>query len=125
MLLRLLMPLLMLMLPRVIPRLIRSAVLVWRLMWDRRVPLLLRLLMPGSLLYFLTPLARVPLPGLIGYVVVLSVVVFLLLNLAPRDVVESHAPWRARRRASDPGERDPSKVVEGSYRLVDEEEPTK
>ena len=111
--------------PRLIPRITRVAYLVWKLSLDSRVPLLLRLLVPATLVYFATPFSRFPYVGLAGYIPVLSLAIFFLLNLAPPRVVESHAPWRARQRTTHSSEKDPSRIVEGSSRLVDEEEPTK
>ena len=122
---RLAFPLLFFFGPRLIPRMTRVAYLVWKLSFDSRVPLLLRLLVPATLAYFATPFSRIPYVGLAGYIPVLSLAIFILLNLAPPQVVESYAPWRARRRTTHPSEKDPSKVVEGSSRLVDEEEPPK
>ncbi len=109
--------------PRLIPSLVRRVYLVWKLMFDRRVPLLLKLLLPASLL--IIPFARVPLLAVTGFVLLLSLAAFLLVNLAPQDVVEGYAPWRARRRGPHPGEKDSGRVVEGNYSLVDEEDPNK
>ena len=120
---RLLPTLLMVLGPRFLPRLVRTAYVVWKLMFDTRVPLLLKLLLPATLLIF--PIARVPLLGLVGFVLLLSFAVFLLLNLSPRHVVESYAPWRARNATPHDGQQDPSRVVEGNYSLLDEEEPDK
>ena len=61
---RLAFPLVLMFAPRVIPRVARTVRLVWKLIFDSRVPLLLRLLVPGSLVYFLTPFARLPYVGL-------------------------------------------------------------
>ena len=109
--------------PRLAPRLVRTAYLVWKLHFDRRVHLLLKMVIPASLVYFLTPVARVPVLGIVGYLAVLSLAVYLVINLAPRHVVETYAPWRARG-GGPSGEKDPSRVVEGRYRVMDEEEPT-
>ncbi len=136
MLWRFLFPLILLFGPMIIPRVIRTVYLVWKLLFDSRVPLLLKLVVPGSLLYFLTPFARLHFIGLIGFAVVLLAAVWVFLNLAPRNVVEDYAPWRSggktpgrRPEDSSPGpdggSADPSRVVEGSYRVVDDEEPTK
>jgi len=111
--------------PRIIPRLIRTAYLVWKLSFDRRVPLLLRLVTPATLIYFAHPLSRVPIAGLIGYLVIFSVAILLLMNLAPRHVVEDHAPWRVRRHSPGQRDRTSAKVVEGSGRVLDEEETGK
>ena len=109
--------------PRLIPRLLRTASLAWKLIFDNRVPLVLKLLLPASLL--IIPFARVPLLAATGFVLLLSLAIFLLVNLAPQHVVDGYAPWRASGRRPRPEERDPAKVVEGSYNLVDEEEPNK
>ncbi|MCE2462619.1 MAG: hypothetical protein J4F46_01685 [Dehalococcoidia bacterium] len=69
-------------------------------------------------------MARVPYVGLAGYLFVLWVAVSILFNLAPRDVVESYAPWRAGKKTGSTVKEDPSQVVEGSYRLLDDEGPT-
>ena len=125
MLWRFLFPFIFMVAPRVIPRLVRVAYLVWNLTFNRRVPLLLRLLIPMSLLYFVFPFSRLHFVGLAGYLIVLSLAMFLLINLAPREVVESYAPWRARsREARESDERASSRVVESSYHMVDEEDPT-
>ena len=109
--------------PRLIPPVARRVYLVWKLTFDSRVPLLLRLLVPASMVISL-PILRVPLAGPVGYVLVLLVAVWALFNLAPRHVVESYAPWRARGRTEERSKKDSSQVVEGRYHLVDDEEPT-
>ena len=125
MLWRLLFPFFFMVAPRIIPRLGRVAYVVWNLTFNRRVPLLLRLLIPLSLLYFIFPFSRLHFVGMAGYLIVLSLAAYLLINLSPREVVESYAPWRARsREARESNERDSSRVVDSSYRMVDEEEPT-
>ena len=123
---RLAFPVVMIMGPRLIPRLVRTVYVVWKLTFDRRVPALLKLLLPATLLYFALPLSRLPYVGPAGYLVVLSIAVFLLLNLAPSDVVYRYAPWKAKHRpATDSSVKHASHVVEGSYHVVDEEEPPK
>ncbi len=118
---RLAFPLMFILAPRVIPRLVRTVYLVWKLYFDHRVPLLLKLLPPATIIYFLTPFARVPVVGLAGYLVVLAFAIFLFLNLSPREVVERYAPWRARTGSTSQTEQDRSRVVEGSFRLKDDE----
>lgn len=108
--------------PYILPRLIRTVYVVWKLITDKRVNILLRLLVPGTLIYFLTPFSRFPVMGFAGYFIVLSVAVYMLLNLAPREVVEEYAPWRARRDYGR-GPRDGDRVVEGDGRIIDEDEP--
>ena len=108
--------------PIILPKLVRTAYVVWKLSTDKRVNILLKLLVPGTLIYFLTPVSRIPLIGFAGYFIVLSVAVYAFLNLAPREVVEEYAPWRVRRDfGSRP--RDGDRVVDGSGRIIDEDEP--
>ena len=123
---RLAFPLIFMFAPRLIPRLVRTAYLVWKLTFDHRVPLLLKLLVPASLIYLVTPFSRLPYGvGLVGFLMLLSLAVFILINFAPRNVVESYAPWRARSTTGSSSRReDPSKVVEGSYHLMDDQDPT-
>ena len=108
--------------PIILPKLIRTVYVVWKLTIDKRVNILLKLLIPGTLIYFLTPVSRIPLIGFAGYFIVLSVAVYMLLNLAPREVVEEYAPWRVRRDYGR-GPRDGDRVVDGSGRIIDEDEP--
>ena len=122
---RLAFPLIYLFAPRLIPRAIRTAYLVWKLSFDGRVPLLLRLLVPGTLLYFIHPISRIPYLGLAGFVMLLLIAVWILLNFAPEWVVESYAPWRSGGRTTGRRQEDSKKVVEGTGRMVDEEEPGK
>ena len=122
---RLALPLVISFAPGIISRVMRTVYLAWKLTLDNRVPLILKLLVPASILYFVTPIARVPYVGLAGYLFVLWVAVSILFNLAPRHVVESYAPWRASRKTGSANKKeDSSRVVEGSYRLLDEEDPT-
>ncbi|MEK7806769.1 MAG: DUF1232 domain-containing protein [Chloroflexota bacterium] len=122
MLFRLAIPLLFLFVPRLLPRIIRFVRLVWRLTFDKRVPLALRLLLPLAILYAFSPVDfirdRVPVVGRFDDVIVLVLAVLLLTKLAPRHVVDEHL---GRPRASNrPEDRDPSKVVDGSARLIDD-----
>ena len=119
---RLAFPLVLFFAPRLVPRLARRVYLVWKLLFDSRVPLLLKLMLPGTLLYFVLPISRIPYLGPAGYLVLLSFALWMLVSLAPRNVVDFYAPWRAK--PSD-GEKDPSKVVEGRYHVVDEDQKAK
>ena len=70
---RLAYPFLLLFGPVILPRLVRTVYAVWKLSMDKRVNFLLRLLIPATLIYFLTPFSRLPLIGFAGYFVVLVV----------------------------------------------------
>ncbi len=106
-----------------LPRILRFLRLVWRLTFDKRVPLLLRFLVPLALLYVLSPIDLlpdwVPRLGWVDDLLVLGLAVLLLTKLAPRHVVEEHLGNRHDTGRAE--EKDPSKVVEGSARLIDEE----
>jgi len=122
MLFRLAIPLLFLFVPRLLPGIIRFVRLVWRLSFDKRVPLALRVLVPLAILYALSPVDiirdRLPIVGKFDDVIVLVLAVLLLTKLAPRHVVDEHL---GRPRATNrPEDRDPSKVVDGSARLIDD-----
>ena len=112
--------------PRIIRRILRTVVLVWRLTFDRRVPLLLRLVVPAALLYFVVPIGLipdfVPIVGYLDDLIVLLVAVWILLSFAPREVVEEYAPWRVKTQTQEPeGQKAPSRVVEGSYTMMDDD----
>lgn len=112
--------------PFILPRMLRTTYLVWKLTFDSRVPLLLRALVPTALVYFVIPVSIVPdvLPfgvGLIEDVLLLFLAVWVLIRLAPPHVVSEYAPWRASSKSSRSSSKgDPSKVVDSTYRIVDE-----
>ena len=120
---RLAMPLAFILLPRLLPRAFRLARLVWKLTFDRRVPLLLRTLVPFALVYAISPvdLLRdwIPVLGRFDDLLVLGMSVLALVKLSPRQVVEDIQGPPANR--SRPEEQDPSKVVDGSARVVDDQ----
>ena len=123
---RLIIQIMLMLSPLVLPRMLRTAYLVWKLTFDSRVPLLLRLLVPTALVYFVVPVSIVPdvLPfgvGLIEDLLLLLLAVWALIRFAPAHVVEDYAPWRASSKSSRTSpERGPSKVVDSTYRIVDE-----
>ena len=123
MLFKIAMPLLMMFGPRLLPPLIKYVLLVWRLIFDRRVPLVLRSLVPMSILYFLSPWDlvsdRFGLISKVDDLLVFLLALLLLLKLSPRHVINEHlgiTPLEER-----PQEKDPDKVVDGTSRPVDEE----
>ena len=122
MLFRIAMPLLMMLGPRLLPPLLKYVLLVWRLTFDRRVPLVLRALVPLALLYFLSPWDLVPDRfGIISKVddfLVLGMALLLLLKLSPRHVINEHLGIQPP--DNPPQEKDPDKVVDGSSRPIDE-----
>ena len=99
--------------------------LVTRLVLDRRVPWRLKLILPGALLYIISPLDFAPdmlsVFGRIDDVLVLLISLALFLGLAPRDVVSEHmrsTRTGARSRAGTPKDR--KTVIDGEYHIVDD-----
>ncbi len=123
MFMRLAVPLLLFFAPRFLPHILRFARLVWRLSFDRRVPLLLRMLLPAAILYAVSPFDlvpdRVPILGRFDDLIFLTFALLLLVKLSPKEVVDEHngvAPSSNR-----PEEKDPNKVVDGTGRVIDDE----
>ena len=96
--------------------------LVLRLMLDPRVPLRHKLILPAAIVYLVSPYDIVPhiLPG-IDDVIVILVSLALFLAMAPRDVVVEHIRNRGGRGAYEES-RPEENVIEGSYRIKDDEE---
>ncbi len=98
--------------------------LIIRLMLDRRVPFLLKLILPAAIVYIILPIDLVPdfVPFGIGRIDDLLILLgagVLFLLLAPRDVLMELAGHPAHRG----GSRNPTDgvtVIEGKYRPADE-----
>jgi uncharacterized membrane protein YkvA (DUF1232 family) len=75
---------------------------------------------PLAVVYVVSPLDlikdRVPVIGRFDDLIILALAVFLLVKLSPKHVVDEHMGAPASPRPED---EDPSKVVDGSSRLVD------
>ena len=121
---RLAFPLLYFLAPKVLPKVFKFARLVWRLTFDKRVSIFLRALVPLAILYVLSPidLIRDRLPYGVGRfddLIIMGLALLFLTKLAPPAVVDEHMD---RIPPSDrPEDKDPSKVVDGSSRLIDDE----
>ena len=120
---RLAFPLLFYLAPRILPRAIRYLRAVWKLTFDKRVALPLRALVPLAVLYALSPLDLLPdnfgLLGRFDDLIVLGLAVLLLMKLAPKHVVNEHLGIS--QTLDRPQEKDPSKVVDGSSHLIDDD----
>ena len=118
---RLVFPLLFFMVPRVLPRIIRFLRMAWRLQWDKRVPIVLRALVPLAIIYALSPLDlirdRVPVIGRFDDLIILALAVLFLVKLSPQHVVDEHL---GKPPSDRPEDKDSSKVVDGSSRVVEE-----
>ena len=119
---RLLMPLVFMFGPRILPPVIRFVRLIWRLIRDKRVPIVLRALVPLAIVYAISPLDlirdRLPVVGRFDDLIVLVLAVLILIKFSPQRVVDEHLgkPVSSNR----PEDKDPSKVVDGSSRLIDD-----
>ena len=122
MLYKLALPLIFILAPRFLPHIIRLVRLVWRLVRDKRVPMVLRALVPLAIVYAISPLDlirdRVPIIGRFDDVIVIVLAVLFLIKFSPQHVLDEHmgkVPPSTR-----PEDNDPSKVVDGSSKLVDD-----
>lgn len=75
-----------------LPRFIK---LYWRLFMDRRVPLYLKLIPVGALLYFISPIDIIPelispFFGIVDDVVIVLMAFKYFIKLSPKDVVAEH-----------------------------------
>ena len=121
---RLLYPILMTLIPRMLPQVLRYLKLIWKLTFDRRVNVVLRSLVPLALVYVISPIdlasdLRLPFGiGRIDDLLVFGMAALFLIKLSPKHVVDEHL---GREPISDrPEDQDPSKVVDGSARIVDD-----
>ena len=120
---RLAFPLLYFLAPRLLPKIFKFARLVWRLTFDKRVSIFLRALVPLAMLYIISPLDLIPdrlaILGRFDDLIILGLALLFLTKLAPPEIVDEHMD---RITPSDrPEDKDPSKVVDGSSRLIDDE----
>lgn len=108
--------------PRVLPGVIRYARLIWRLIWDKRVPLALRSLVPLAILYAILPKDlisdRLPVIGRFDDLIVLGFAVLFLTKFSPQHVLDEYTGKT--KDSIRPEDKDPSKVVDGSSKLIDE-----
>ena len=120
---RLALPILFFLIPRLGPPILKFLRLIWRLSFDKRVPLILRLLVPLALIYAVSPWDfapdTIPILGRFDDLIVLGLAVLLLTKLAPKHVVDEH--MGVEHSKDRPEEKDPSKIVDGSAHLVDED----
>ena len=95
--------------------------LVWRLFWDQRVPLLLKLAVPMSLGYLALPFDLlkdfIPIVGRFDDFIVIALAAMIFVRLAPPQIVREHreAIWGSTLHEGD-------KVTEGEYRILNDDE---
>ena len=116
---------------------LRQGQLAWRLFWDKRVPLWIKVIPPAALVYFISPVDFIPeglLPGIPGlpFLDDLAIVILgakLFIDLSPADVVREHLralgakvdEWRVVGKEGEE-EDQTSTTVEGEYTLGEGEE---
>ena len=120
---RLLVNIFMLLLPRLLPRIIRYLLLIWRLTFDRRVSIFLRALVPLALVYLILPWGlipdRTPILGYVDDLIIIGLAVLLLIKLSPLAIVNEHLGIKPE--SNRPEDKDPSQVVDGKARFIDDE----
>jgi uncharacterized membrane protein YkvA (DUF1232 family) len=108
-----------------IASLIRNLRLAWKLLWDSRVPLLTKLLIPGVMaLYVLSPIDLIPdaIPGFgqLDDLAVFVLAVKLFIELSPRAIVQEHLrSLMGGGSTPQPGAASEGEVVDGEYRVID------
>lgn len=91
--------------------------LVWRLFWDGRVPLFLKLAMPMSLSYLAMPFDLIkdfiPIIGRFDDLIILALATLIFVRLSPIQIVKEHreAIWGTSLNEGD-------KITEGEYQVL-------
>jgi len=120
---RLAMPLLYFLAPRLLPKVIKFVVLVWRLTFDKRVSIFLRMLVPLAIVYVISPVDllrdRVPIIGRFDDLIVFGLALLFLTKLASPAIVDGHMGVEPK--SDRPEDKDPESVVDGTSRLIDDE----
>jgi uncharacterized membrane protein YkvA (DUF1232 family) len=120
---RLAMPLLYFLAPRLLPKVIKFVVLVWRLTFDKRVSIFLRMLVPLAIVYVISPVDllrdRVPIIGRFDDLIVFGLALLFLTKLASPAIVDEHMGVEPK--SDRPEDKDPESVVDGTSRLIDDE----
>ena len=113
----------------------RQARLVWRLFWDRRVPLWTKVIPPAALAYVISPvdfLSDIPYLGFnqLDDLAVLLLGLKIFLELAPPDVVREHLralgaqikEWRVVDEEASPASSGDAASEQGRIKILDLEE---
>ena len=120
---RLAFPLLYFLAPRFLPKALKFARLVWRLIFDKRVSIFLRALVPLAVIYIISPYDilrdRIPILGRFDDLIILGLALLFLTKMAPPNIVDEHMDGVIE--SDRPEDKDPEKVVDGSSRLIDDE----
>jgi uncharacterized membrane protein YkvA (DUF1232 family) len=106
----------------VLTEILHNAQLAWHLLTDRRVSLLLKLLIPGMMVgYLLWPVDLlpdvIPVVGQLDDLAILALAIKLFIELSPKDIVREYRGEFAG--ASPSKEADDSNTVDAEYRVVE------
>ena len=112
--------------PGALAQLVRNLRLVWRLLKDSRVPLFPKLIPFAALLYIFSPIDLLPDFALgLGQVDDLGILLLgiaLFVETCPRAIVDAHRAALDAERAKPRGNEE---VIDGTYRVVPDDEPKK
>lgn len=104
-----------------ISELFQNARLVWRLLADSRVSFATKMLLPGALAYFVSPIDAIPdilVPFFgVGYLDDLAIIVIairLFIAMAPKNVVAEHLDDLHGRTKTSNGET----IIDSTFRVV-------
>ena len=109
--------------PSLLLMLARSGIgrLIFRLMLDRRVPIWSKLIIPGGLVYILSPIDFmpdiIPILGWLDDIIAVVVTLTLFLLSIPSDILREHLGGG---RPPSPGQ--DGNVIDGSARVVDDKD---
>jgi uncharacterized membrane protein YkvA (DUF1232 family) len=108
----------------IVAEIVRNAQLVWRLLKDPRVPLPVKLILPGVVgLYLLSPIDAMPdvlpLLGQLDDIAVLLAGVALFIEMCPRDIVEEHRAALLREATQGRTSVREGETVDAEYRVIE------
>lgn len=109
--------------PSLLLMLARSGIgrLIFRLMLDRRVPIWSKLIIPGGLVYILSPIDFlpdiIPILGWLDDIIAIVVTITLFLLSIPSDILREHLGGGR----AQPPQRDDN-IIDGSARIVEDED---
>ncbi len=103
---------------------VRNVRLAWRLLWDPRVPLATKLVLPGIMgLYILSPIDALPdllVPlGQLDDIAVLLLGMSLFINLCPPDVVAEHSAALMRNATRNRDASAEAETIDAEYRVIE------
>jgi uncharacterized membrane protein YkvA (DUF1232 family) len=108
----------------VLTEILRNAQLAWNLLIDRRVSLLLKLIIPGLMLgYLILPVDLlpdfIPVLGQLDDLAILALGIKIFIELSPKDIVrEYRGEWTGTSPVGPAEPADDGETVDAEYRVV-------